>query len=172
LDPPLRYCGGCKPLPRSFATSGIFSGSGTPQSMQRNFRPPVLTSINRIGLLHFGQIGGGVFLGMGYSTLDQAGALPNSLSPNTAYDRGGDAKILIAKFQTRLSGIGLKVFCFEQPAVGPYGSMADVLEGRQCPNAPSTCATRLPNVSGTPKILVTTKRKGIGRPIYRRSGRY
>jgi hypothetical protein len=35
--------------------------------MQRNFRPPVLTRINRIGLLHFGQIGGGAFLGMGYS---------------------------------------------------------------------------------------------------------
>ncbi len=44
-------------------TSGNFKGSGTSQSMQRNFRPPVLTSINRIGVLHFGQMGGGEFLG-------------------------------------------------------------------------------------------------------------
>jgi hypothetical protein len=34
------------------------------QSMQRNLRPPVFTSMKRIGLLHFGQDGGGVFLGM------------------------------------------------------------------------------------------------------------
>jgi hypothetical protein len=34
------------------------------QSMQRNLRPPVLTSTKCIGLRHLGQIGGGVFLGM------------------------------------------------------------------------------------------------------------
>jgi hypothetical protein len=52
---------------RSLATSGNRSGSGISQSMQRNLRPPVFTSIKCIGLLHFGQVGGGEFLGMGYS---------------------------------------------------------------------------------------------------------
>ena len=33
----------------------------------RNLRPPVLTSMKRIGLLHFGQTGGGGFLGIGRS---------------------------------------------------------------------------------------------------------
>ena len=70
---------------RSFAISGNFSGSGRSQSMQRNFRPPVLTSINRIGLLHFEHVGGGRFLGMA-AHAGQAGALPNSLSPITAED--------------------------------------------------------------------------------------
>jgi hypothetical protein len=37
----------------------------------------------RIGLWHFGQEGGGEFLGMGLA-LNQARALPNSLSPTTA----------------------------------------------------------------------------------------
>jgi hypothetical protein len=37
-----------------------------------------------IGLWHFGQVGGGEFLAMGTLALDQAGALPNSLSPITA----------------------------------------------------------------------------------------
>lgn len=32
--------------------------------MQRNLHPRVLTSINRIDLRHFGQVGGGIFLGM------------------------------------------------------------------------------------------------------------
>jgi hypothetical protein len=49
---------------RSLATSGDRSGSGTSQSMQRNLRPPVLTTMNFIGFLHFVQLGGGVFLGM------------------------------------------------------------------------------------------------------------
>ena len=44
--------------------SGVFSGSGTSQSMQRNLRPPVFTSMKLIGLLHFRQSGGGVFLAM------------------------------------------------------------------------------------------------------------
>ena len=46
-------------------TSGNLRGPVTSQSTQRNLRPPVFTSTNRIGLLHFGQIGGGVFLGIG-----------------------------------------------------------------------------------------------------------
>jgi hypothetical protein len=49
---------------RSFVTSGNCSGSGTSQSMQRNLRPPILTSMNRIGLLHLEQVEGGGFLGM------------------------------------------------------------------------------------------------------------
>ena len=32
--------------------------------MQRNLRPPLFTSMNLIGLPHFEQAGGGVFLGM------------------------------------------------------------------------------------------------------------
>jgi hypothetical protein len=61
------YSGGRKLPLRSFVTSGCFSGSGTSQSMQRNLRPPVLTSMKRIGLLHFGHVGGGVFLAIGRS---------------------------------------------------------------------------------------------------------
>jgi hypothetical protein len=38
-----------------------------------------------MGFLHFGQTGGGEFLGMGL-TLDQAQVLPNSLSPINAED--------------------------------------------------------------------------------------
>jgi hypothetical protein len=60
-------------------TSGSFRGSGTSQSMQRNLRPPVLTSMKRIGLLHFGHVGGGVFLAIGRSP-SQAGA-QHSQSP-------------------------------------------------------------------------------------------
>ena len=60
-------------------TSGRFSGSGTSQSMQRNLRPPVLTSMKRIGLLHLMHRGGGVFLAI-LLTLMGAGALPNSQS--------------------------------------------------------------------------------------------
>jgi hypothetical protein len=51
--------------------------------MQRNLRPPVLTSIKCIGLRHFGHAGGGEFLGMGMLPLHQAGA-QHSLSPITA----------------------------------------------------------------------------------------
>jgi hypothetical protein len=66
------YSGGRNSPVRSFVTSGNRSGSGISQSMQRNLRPPVFTSMKRIGLLHFGQDGGGVFLGMTL-TLDQIG---------------------------------------------------------------------------------------------------
>ena len=59
------YSGRCNSPVRSFVTSGNFSGSGTSQSMQRNLRPPVLTSMKRIGLLHFGHGGGAGFLGIG-----------------------------------------------------------------------------------------------------------
>jgi hypothetical protein len=54
---------------RILATSGECNRSPPSQSMQRNLRPPVLTSTNRMGLWHFGQSGGGVFLGMAL-TLD------------------------------------------------------------------------------------------------------
>lgn len=46
------------------ATSDDLNGPSPAQSTQRNLRVPVLTSVNRIGLRHFGQVGGGVFLGM------------------------------------------------------------------------------------------------------------
>jgi hypothetical protein len=49
---------------RSLATADEGNGSSPTQSMQRNLRPPVLISLKCIGLRHFGQIGGGVFLGM------------------------------------------------------------------------------------------------------------
>jgi hypothetical protein len=53
--------------------------------MHWNLRPPVFLSRKRMGLRHFVQMGGGVFLGMTL-TLDQARALPNSRSPNVAED--------------------------------------------------------------------------------------
>jgi hypothetical protein len=37
--------------------------------MQRNLRPPLLTSMNFIGVRHFEQAGGGGFLGIRYWTL-------------------------------------------------------------------------------------------------------
>ena len=40
-------------------------GSGPPQSIQQNLRPPDFTSIHRIALPHLGQAGGGLFLGIG-----------------------------------------------------------------------------------------------------------
>jgi hypothetical protein len=61
------YTGGRNSPVRSSKTSGNFSGSGISQSMQRNFRSPILISINRIGLLHFEHLGGGRFLGMARS---------------------------------------------------------------------------------------------------------
>jgi hypothetical protein len=57
--------------------------------MQRNLRPPVFTSTKCMGLWHFGQEGGGGFLGMWTLTLDQAGA-QYSQSPGTAEDGAGD----------------------------------------------------------------------------------
>jgi hypothetical protein len=41
---------------------------GRSQLMQRNFRPPVLTIIKCIGLLHLQQAGGGEFFGMTQQT--------------------------------------------------------------------------------------------------------
>jgi hypothetical protein len=46
------------------------------QSMQRNLRPPVLTSIKCIGL----RIGGGVFLGMAVHLGSANAALKNKIS--------------------------------------------------------------------------------------------
>jgi len=45
-------------------------------------RPPVFTSTNRIGLLHFGQIGGGVFLGIG-SPFHQGGSSTLAVTDNS-----------------------------------------------------------------------------------------
>src|SRR5258706_1857519 len=67
---------------RSLATSGDRNGSSPSQSGHWNLRPPVFRRRNRMGLRQFGQIGGGVFLGMTL-TLDQARA-QNSLSPINA----------------------------------------------------------------------------------------
>ena len=61
------YTGGFNSLKSRFCISGVFSGSSTSQSMQRNLRPPVFTSANLFGLPHFEQVGGGVFLTMGRS---------------------------------------------------------------------------------------------------------
>ena len=66
-----RLIGGFNSPLRSFATSDESGGSPPSQSLQRNLRPPVLTNINRMGLRHLWQIGGGAFLGMKL-TLDQA----------------------------------------------------------------------------------------------------
>ena len=64
---------------RSCLTSGNIRRPVTSQSTQRNLRPPVFTSTNRIGMLHFGQIGGGEFLGMGSISLSPRREL-NTLS--------------------------------------------------------------------------------------------
>jgi hypothetical protein len=55
------HSGGRNSPVRSFVTSGDRSGSGPSQSMQQNLRPLILTSINRIGLLHFEHVWGGGF---------------------------------------------------------------------------------------------------------------
>ena len=73
------YSGGSNSLVRSMVTSGIRSGSGTSQSMQRNLRPPVLTSIKCISLLHFEHAGGGGFLGMVVSNSGAVVALSRSI---------------------------------------------------------------------------------------------
>ena|SRR5882724_2145037 len=98
-------------------------------------------------------------LGHGILTLDQAGALPNSRSPNAAEDGAVILKSYNESLRGCLSGNRLKVFCFDQRVYGSYGSVADLLKGRQCPHARFICEIRLPNVSGMPKILVITKRK-------------
>src|SRR5437773_7456100 len=67
---------------RSCVTSGNLRRPVTSQSTQRNLRPPVFTSTNRIGLLHFGQIGGGVFLGIG-SPFHQGGSSTLAVTDNS-----------------------------------------------------------------------------------------
>jgi hypothetical protein len=68
----------------SFATSGDFKGSLPWQSKQRNLRPPVFTTTNRMGLRHFGHRGAGVFLGI-LLTLNLARVLMLTV---TVYCRG------------------------------------------------------------------------------------
>lgn len=63
-------------------TSGNLRRPVISQSTQRNLRPPVFTSTNRIGLLHFGQMGGGVFLGIG-SPFHQGGSSTLSVTDNS-----------------------------------------------------------------------------------------
>jgi hypothetical protein len=60
----LDYSSGFNSPLSSVATSGDFGGSSPSQSKQRNLRPPLLTSTNRMDLLHFRHRGGGVFLAM------------------------------------------------------------------------------------------------------------
>ena len=67
---------------RSWVTSGNLRRPVTSQSTQRNLRPPVFTSTNRIGTLHFGQVGGGEFLGMG-SPFHQGGSSTLSVTDNS-----------------------------------------------------------------------------------------
>ena len=74
---------GCLNSPvRSFVTSGNSRRHVTSQSTQRNLRPPVFTSTNRIGMLHFEQIGGGGFLGMG-SPFSPGGSSTLSVTDNS-----------------------------------------------------------------------------------------
>lgn len=64
--------------------------------MQRNLRPPVFTSVNRIGLRHFGQVGGGIFLGMA-AHLGSGGSV-TELSVTDGYlGSGGDEGTLSAR---------------------------------------------------------------------------
>jgi len=58
----------------SFATSGDLNGSSPSQSRHRYFRPPLLTSINPMGLLHLRHRGGGMFLAMAL-TLYEGGSV-------------------------------------------------------------------------------------------------
>jgi hypothetical protein len=88
-------------------TSGDRNGSPPSQSMQRNLRPPVLTSINRMGLRHFGQVGGGAFFGMAL-TLGSGASAVCSLSPMTADYWGGDERSLRTAKSVCLPGIRLK----------------------------------------------------------------
>jgi hypothetical protein len=81
---PVSFKGRNSPV-RSWATSGDFKRSSLAQSRHWNLRPPILRSKNRMGLRHFGQGGGGGFLGT-MLTLDQARAEPNSQSPVNAED--------------------------------------------------------------------------------------
>jgi hypothetical protein len=74
---------GCLNSPvRSRVTSGNLRRPVTSQSTQRNLRPPVFTSTNRIGMLHFGQIGGREFLGMG-PPFHQGGSSTLSVTDNS-----------------------------------------------------------------------------------------
>ena len=73
---------GCLNSPVSCVNSGNLRRPVTSQSTQRNLRPPVFTSTNRIGMLHFGQIGGGEFLGMG-SPFHQGGSSTLSVTDNS-----------------------------------------------------------------------------------------
>jgi len=73
---------GCLNSPVSCVNSGNLRRPVTSQSTQRNLRPPVFTSTNRIGLLHFGQIGGGVFLGIG-SPFHQGGSSTLAVTDNS-----------------------------------------------------------------------------------------
>jgi hypothetical protein len=84
---------------RSLATSGECKGSGASQSMQRNLRPPVLTSKKRIGLLHFGHNGGGVFFAMDARRL--GGSVQNSQSPIDA--EGGAVMDLLGHVADRIA---------------------------------------------------------------------
>jgi hypothetical protein len=56
---------GLQCTPKQLLCSGSCIGSDESQSMQRNLRPPVFTSMNLIGLPHFLQAGGGAFLAIG-----------------------------------------------------------------------------------------------------------
>ena len=51
----------------SLETSGDRNGSSPSQSTHWNLRPPVFLSRKRMALRHFGQVGGGAFLGIGLS---------------------------------------------------------------------------------------------------------
>jgi hypothetical protein len=75
----------------SSATSGDRARPSLAQSRHWNRRPPIFRSKNRIGLWHFGQTGGGVFLGM-TRTLDRRER--NTRSHRWMPRAGGDFQIL------------------------------------------------------------------------------
>jgi hypothetical protein len=66
-----------------------------------------------MGLLHFGQVGGGEFLGMTL-TLDQARVLPNSLSPINAEAGAAIVKVYRLIFGCR-SGLRLRFQLISEP---------------------------------------------------------
>jgi hypothetical protein len=59
-----RYFKGCSSPASSLASSDDSNGSWLAQSRHWNLRPPVFHSKNCMDLRHFGQVGGGMFLGM------------------------------------------------------------------------------------------------------------
>jgi hypothetical protein len=84
------------------------SGSDTSQSMQRNLRPPVFTSIKCIGLPHLEHVGDGGFLGI-----------------DAPLGLGGSAKLSVTdNYQNEPVMIGCAPFCCGLRPLTCYASTA------------------------------------------------